>query len=297
MRNKFVKKSLELNLFFLRIMKEHSLFLAIAFLPNQKDMIDLALRFNHRFNQLLLEAIELGRGIVAFNDDVVTEYTIAAEKATELFTGVPIDTNLTESELYLSEQSMKRINSSTLNERVRDLNNKAFVATMELINFKTKIIDNVLTCKLYTANYPLLIEHIRREAILYANTLDKLQKGLEDNTARDLLIEEIFWNRIMKEHSEFIRGLLDPTEEQLMQIANRFAIDFKELNNKAISMLNGAKSKVTNESLSLTRQIREFKIQGTEGILNCKIRSIIFPLLGDHVIREANHFIHILESR
>ena len=29
-----------------------------------------------------------------------------------------------------------------------------------------------------------------------------------------------------------------------------------------------------------------FKRQGTEGILACKIRSIIIPLLGDHVLRK-----------
>lgn len=33
-----------------------------------------------------------------------------------------------------------------------------------------------------------------------------------------------------------------------------------------------------------------------EGILTCKIKSIIIPLLADHVLREANHFIRILRS-
>ena len=30
--------------------------------------------------------------------------------------------------------------------------------------------------------------------------------------------------------------------------------------------------------------------------LNCKIDSIILPLLADHVLREANHYIRLLES-
>lgn len=296
MKNQFIEKSLALNLFFLRIMKEHSLFLAIAFSPNQKEMVDKAKMFNQRFNQLLLSAIELGRGIVPFTDDFVTKYTVASENATTFLTGVPIDTDLTESELYLSEQSLTRINDEDLLDRVRNLNNQAFKLTMELIDFKTMIIDQVLSCKLYTVNYPLLIEHIRREAILYANNLARLQKGADDKSEKDLFVQEIFWNRIMGEHSEFIRGLLDPTEESLIQLANRFAIDFKTLNNEALNKM-GATPNFTNASLNLTRQIREFKIQGTEGLLDCKIRSIIIPLLGDHVIREANHFLKILENR
>lgn len=33
---------------------------------------------------------------------------------------------------------------------------------------------------------------------------------------------------------------------------------------------------------------------GAEGILQCKIRSVILPLLADHVLREANHYIRLL---
>jgi hypothetical protein len=45
-----------------------------------------------------------------------------------------------------------------------------------------------------------------------------------------------------------------------------------------------------------TADIRDFKRQGTEGIIQCKIRSITFPLLEDHVVREANHYIRMLKS-
>jgi hypothetical protein len=51
---------------------------------------------------------------------------------------------------------------------------------------------------------------------------------------------------------------------------------------------------VTEDSLAATQAIRDFKVQGTQGILDCKIKSIIIPLLGDHTIREANHFIRLL---
>ena len=49
-------------------------------------------------------------------------------------------------------------------------------------------------------------------------------------------------------------------------------------------------------SLKKTIEFREFKIAGEEGIIKCKIKSIIIPLLADHVVREANHFIRILRN-
>ena len=44
-------------------------------------------------------------------------------------------------------------------------------------------------------------------------------------------------------------------------------------------------------------RFKDFKQAGTEGIAACKIRSIILPLLADHVLREANHYIRLLRQR
>jgi hypothetical protein len=53
---------------------------------------------------------------------------------------------------------------------------------------------------------------------------------------------------------------------------------------------------VTEKSLKNTIDIRDFKKQGTEGLIQCNIKSIAYPLLGDHVMREANHYIRILKD-
>ena len=39
-----------------------------------------------------------------------------------------------------------------------------------------------------------------------------------------------------------------------------------------------------------------FKAAGTKGIQSCEIRSVILPLLADHVLREANHYIRLLKE-
>ncbi len=40
---------------------------------------------------------------------------------------------------------------------------------------------------------------------------------------------ELFWNQIMMEHALFIRGLLDPTECELLETADMFAGDYCRL--------------------------------------------------------------------
>ena len=53
---------------------------------------------------------------------------------------------------------------------------------------------------------------------------------------------------------------------------------------------------VTDNTLTETINFRDFKKSGTEGIDECKIKSMMLPLMADHVLREANHYIRLLKS-
>jgi hypothetical protein len=100
----------------------------------------------------------------------------------------------------------------------------------------------------------------------------------------------------MAEHAKFIRGLLDPTENDLINLANNFGNEFDQLTADAKAAMDATapSGKLTDDSLKATENLRNFKAQGTQGILACQVRSIIIPLLGDHVLREANHYLRLL---
>jgi DUF2935 family protein len=114
---------------------------------------------------------------------------------------------------------------------------------------------------------------------------------------REVAEQELFWNRIMAEHSKFIRGLLDPTEDELINAANNFGKEFNQLTVASKAAMDKAMPliKVTDESLKATKALRDFKEQGTQGLIECKVKSIIIPLLGDHTLREANHYLRLLK--
>jgi len=58
----FVRQSLELNLFFLRIMKEHAFFIAAAFPCKESSMIQQAEMLKNQLTMLLSEAVRLADG-------------------------------------------------------------------------------------------------------------------------------------------------------------------------------------------------------------------------------------------
>ena len=290
----YVIKSLELHLFFGRIMKEHSLFLKAGFTPVNASDSSRAEYYKNEFENLLSQAVSLSDGIISKDvlnsGEIVTEFTSLAERQTERLTGIRINKGITGRELNLSCCSLNQ--PSRQFRQVKSLNRTALRLLNGLISLKEDILDRVLNCRMFTANYPLLIEHILREAKLYREYVRMLERtgDIDSESMKDV---ECFWNQIMMEHALFIRGLLDPTEVELFDSADNFADEYAQL---LKTCRNAQDRAMTAESLEETKKFRDFKIAVTKGIENCQIRSLILPLLADHVLREANHFIRLLEE-
>lgn len=295
-RDSYVVLSLELHLFFARIMKEHALFLEAAYTPPNADFARQAELYKNGFENLLMQAVRLSDGVVGHDvlcsGEVVTEFTLGAERQTQRFTGIGINSNITERETRLRCCENPCIGPE-LARRVKQLNQNALRLLDGLICLKEKTLHNVLCCKMFTMNYPLLIEHILREAKLYRTYVASLESGhgLDCQSMRQV---ERFWNQIMMEHAQFIRGLLDPTENELIESSDAFADDYAKLLATSCERQDLALSR--DASLQETLKFRDFKAAGAQGIQECQIRSVILPLLADHVLREANHYIRLLED-
>ena len=290
--------SLDLHLFFARIMKEHSLFLEAGFQAKDSCFIKKAAGFREEFEKILEEAVQLANGFVSAavleSGEIVTEFTKPAECKTSCLTGIPINTKITEKEMCL-RPAVRMNGNRQMYQNVSRLNQRALSLVEQLIAFKEEILENVSACRLFTANYPLLIKHIIREAKLYRTFLKEL---VMNGTLRNQCIydTERFWNQIMMEHALFIRGLLDPSEEELIAAANGFAQDYKKLLCQAKAQNCRTMDEMTQRALRETEKYRDFKAAGTKGITECEISSLILPLLADHVLREANHYLRILEQ-
>ena len=293
--DRYVTLSLELHLFFARIMKEHALFLEAGFTPANEEFVRKADFYKRGFESVLRRAIGLSHGItdqsVLESGELFTEFTANAERQTQCFTGIPIDRELTAMAARLRCGGPCRV-SPVLCRQVRQLNETALRLLDGLIGFKETTLKRVLACRMFTMNYPLLLEHIIREAKLYRTFLRDAERCcLDGQTMKET---EVFWNQIMMEHAQFIRGLLDPTEDALIKTSDAFAQEYAALLARAREANDAAMGR--QEALKETLRFRDFKTAGVQGITGCKIRSVILPLLADHVLREANHYIRLLSA-
>ena len=296
----YIRLSLELNLFFMRIAKEHSFFMETAFGINDQALAQQAEVLKKQFSALRSETLCLADGLISpevlASGELVTKLTLDSERASSYYSGVALDMELTHQELSLG--SSPSVLNPALVQQIFELNQRAIEATTVLADYKSKLLQNILSCRTFTFNYPLLIDHILREARFYLKMLATLQNRQVVDLKRDIIDQEVFWNRIMAEHAYFIRGLLDPTEEELFETAHRYGKEFDKLTNQAQTMTEQTTilPKLSREAYEATVGLRNFKTAGTEGLLQCKVKAIAMPLLGDHVIREANHYLRILNA-
>lgn len=301
-REAYTRSSLELHLFFLRIMKEHALFLAAGFSPVNGDFARGALRFKQQFELLLSRTIHLGDGILSpetLNScEFITGYTLTAEKQTETLTGISINQKLTRMEETMTSSCSPAI-TVELSQETQHLNQKAQILLDGFIHFQEAICTHVQSCQMFTMNYPTMLRHLLHEAEYYRTQLMQLEhencKEIQHTTS-----DETFWNHIMMEHALFIRGLLDPCENQYIVQANTFAEQYAELLDLASEQKNYEESsseEISNRSACETETFRDFKQKAVIGITECEISSIILPLLSDHVLREANHYLRLLRAK
>ncbi|TYQ12819.1 UNVERIFIED_CONTAM: protein of unknown function (DUF2935) [Acetivibrio alkalicellulosi] len=299
-REEYIRQSVEINLFFLRIIKEHLIFAAASFTPKDTKLITESINLKMQFEQLLSRTIPLADGLISqevlSSGEIVTPFTLKAELATQHYTGIPIETRLTRAQTVIRPALNNNIVMG-LENHVFMLNEHALKLTCYAISTKKKLYKDVVECKTFTHLYPELLHHVIEEAGYYFEILKKLQRRDDMTITLKKIVEyQVFWNHIMSEHGEFIRGMLDPSEEELIDIADKFADEFDDLFKAAKDASEKAAMEVvTKKSTEETSKFREFKMQGTKGIIDCKIKSVILPLLADHVLRESSHYLRLLK--
>ncbi|GIM46412.1 hypothetical protein DNHGIG_19610 [Collibacillus ludicampi] len=252
--SEFIRESINENLFWLRIMKEHALFMSEGFDRNDKDLIREADQFFDMFDRRLTETRSL-----RLDADVVRRFNEG---------------------------------SISLTRRFRD--------------FKSKVLLLIITCKIRGFNFPLLIDHTAREAGYFVLTLENLNAGKSEPLADKIVDENVFWLRIMADHSKFIASLLDPSERKLVTVASTFSDEFDQLLAQARDLESMVKqtepsffqtlTRFTGDVQSATTDLRNFKKDARDLIRQCKVLSLINPILADHVTREANKFLSILND-
>lgn len=189
-------------------------------------------------------------------------------------------------------------------QTIKRFNEKVYTAASHIWAFKRKVLGLILRCQLPGANnFPLLVDHVSREANYFRNRLVELNTGRLEPLPDAIIDENVFFLKIMADHAKFISHLLDPSERKLVEQANNFSDEFDKLLFQAKDLDSMRPQSQTvplldqflDQNRVSVKSLRDFKKTARELIEACRIKSIIHPLLADHVFREAERFLFIIE--
>jgi|GEM_PF-1084515 len=152
--------------------------------------------------------------------------------------------------------------------------------------------------------WPLFFDHTRREAVRWVDRLEAIAGGHVELERKEVVS---FWGGIMDEHARFVAHLVDPDEYDLVETAFKTSDVFQALAKGRTGPVRAlvrqpmtvANSLVKNPELdaveSAAETILEFKTDAARKIETGRIKSIISPILADHVRREAVKFLDELK--
>ena len=138
-RKDYIKTSLELNLFFGRIMKEHMIFMEVGLLIIDSSLILEGDQLKSSFEKILLETIALSKGAISQkvleSEELVTPLTLNSETITQDNTGICINKEITLAELELKSNPSFNF-TPELERKINNINQRAINLVIEVINIK-----------------------------------------------------------------------------------------------------------------------------------------------------------------
>lgn len=287
----YIRKSIGYELFWLRIMKEHAVFIESAIPPINAPLAKQADQFKVQYEQLLSQAIGLANGAVSKealqSGQYYTRFTEEAELVVQQATGIEINRNLTRAEYNIVPFSPASPIGTQKEQEISQLNRSAMELTKSFAQFKADLFNSQISCRLITFLYPADLNHILMEANRFLGILTDLQAKNERADQN----YKAFWTQNMSDHAKSMRGLFDPTEAKNFATADQFVRIYEGL----IRSAEGNPAP-TREDLSSAENLSTFKANTTQGLIECKIRSLMNALYTDHLLREANHFIYLMRT-
>lgn len=288
----YVQWSLQYHLFWLRILKEHAIFIEATMPPPGRSLALAADAYKQNYDQFLITAVSLSNGVLPLevlqSGQFYTQFTEEAERLAEQYTGIKINTDITISEYDIEPLTVPLHVTSNMEQEISLLNQNILSMTDSFVQFQSHLLNNRSSCGLFTMMYTGDILHVLLEAKRYQMILS----ALENKDEGAIENYKTFWTHNMADHAKVMRGQFDPTETAYFNRANMFSNLFDTLSQEE---MDSATYPSDATLLKDTNDIRDFKADTTDALIRCKVQSIMLSLYTDHLLREANHFIYLMQ--
>lgn len=294
----FVGQSVNINLYFLRTLREFCATIQLASLESNSEYSDRAMAIALRCEELGRLLVEYSNGNVsqkALDYQIfVTEFTLPIEKLTEKLFSIKIATDITEEEMNLTA-GVPTIPSLEVVDNIMKFNEEALIICNDLRELCVDIFVKQRSNNLFLYIYPSLLLFMIREIDIYKLELERLiNKSIVDPIyASDV---ELLYNLVMQAVAGFLGGLIDPYNQEEVRTFHDFNRKFEEQAKlyRTVPITPDNQKELIQQSIKLADEFHEFMKVILQYVLDSKINFIIEPLFLDNMYTEINYFRYLL---
>ncbi|MCX7779381.1 MAG: DUF2935 domain-containing protein [Negativicutes bacterium] len=179
---------------------------------------------------------------------------------------------------------------------------RAIPVVKRFFAFKRHLLHLVMECRIHSHNPAAFYDHVSREALYFLKVMQRID-DCRKNPAEAMTGEMVFWTKILFEHIMFFLNMLDLSERQTAAKAVEMSKQMEELHfaahdyNHMLWRFHPASSfsRYTGEVAAATEELRDFKAAVSALISECCLNSTMPPEMAEHVLHEAEHFLHVIE--
>jgi hypothetical protein len=274
-REQYIKGTMELNVFFARIFKEHCVTIAAGQKNGDMRVLQSIDRYKVHFEMLLSYALENGLNLIAPElinlNCFITPYTYNCEQSTQAACGISINHRI-------SGLEMEKLNKPDpiaagrlpyTYERALRLNSDGEEIARGLKELLINILKEVKSGRMYSSVYASVYECYILELNRYQKAIEMLRSDQKFSRSDEGAV------KIMQSNAEHIRGTLDPVEMDDIHKANFFAGQFAECIDE-------------QKFVEINEQFGQFVEDLIEKMLAKKLLTVMLPLTLDNILRQAN---------
>lgn len=292
-----IRFSLESNLYCSKEMMEHAMFIKSFLTPEDSKYTSIFDKEINMYKEILNDLLDFSDGKISqdFIDSkqLLTDYTKSIEEKTIQYFNIGLDPSISKKIENLKSGDVEPTKENI--EDVNTLNNRMYKYLQITLENLKHLNTDIKNGSIFLYIYPLGVDHLIKETEFFKNKLERLKEKV-NNDPTYVYNSNYFHSCFMKEHSLFIRGLINPTNEECIKKANIFIDHY----NSILNLFNNDVSpytikKISEECLKITYSFKDFNESLTEEVIKDKFYFIVLPLFIDHILRESYNFMAYLK--
>lgn len=182
-------------------------------------------------------------------------------------------------ELYNQWEQYRQKLSYGFSERQLD---DVLVMLPVLKEYKVRVWDSTLT-GWNGFIHPGFAEHVILELDHFQNKINGVEYLPE--------YEADFWNKINSDHASFVTALVDPSEREVVLTFDKEAQKTKHYRDESPDVAT-----YMAISVAAAAELDAIMEKANQDVASKRVKSIIHPVLGDHVVREGKRSVEVLSK-